>query len=134
VRRDARLPSELALRLAHVADEHLLIARSPGVVAALDLLPREALDLLHQLVERHHVRRAAADVEDLALDPIDALDRGLEAVEKIVDEEDVAHLLAVAVDRDRLPLGRGDREPRDPALILDAELAAPVDARLAEGD
>ena len=54
------------------------------------------------------------------------------ARDEIVDEQQVAHLLAVAVDRDRPSLHRADQEMRDPALVLGAVLVRPVDAAHAE--
>src|SRR5262249_3103356 len=53
---------------------------------------------------------------------------------QVVDEEEVANLPSVAVDGDRLAGDRGDGEPGDPALVLDAELAPAVDAGLSEDD
>ena len=51
-----------------------------------------------------------------------------ERVDDVVDEQDVAHLPAVAVDGQRLVAERRDEEVRDPALILGAELARAIDA------
>ena len=53
-------------------------------------------------------------------------------VDEVVDEQQVAHLLAVAIDRDRQALQRADQEMRDPALVLGAVLVRPVDAAHAE--
>ena len=58
--------------------------------------------------------------------------RQQERVDQIVDEQHVAHLQAVAVERDRLAVERLDQEVRDPALILGAELVRAVDAAHAE--
>ena len=74
----------------------------------------------------------AADVEDLARDRVDPVDGPLVGVDQVADPERVADLLAVAEDRERLARGRRHAEPGDPALVLDAELAGAVDARLAE--
>ena len=76
----------------------------------------------------------AADVERLPGDGIAMFIRRFVSARQVVDVQHVAHLLAVAVDRDRLAQHRGDGEPGDPALVLDAELARAVDAGLAEGD
>ena len=54
--------------------------------------------------------------------------REQERVHEILDEEEVADLLAVAVERDGPALPRLDEEVRDPALVLRAELARSVDA------
>src|SRR5437667_9159553 len=86
--------------------------------------------MVDRLQKRDSVARAAADIEDLAGVIVD-LPRGqFPGVEQVVDEEHVPELPAVAVDHDRLPCDGGDREPCQPTLILDAELALPVDARL----
>src|ERR1700683_2762256 len=82
----------------------------------------------------HHVARTSADVENAPLDTIDPLDRRAEAIEEIVDEEDVADLLPVPVDGDRAPHRRCNREPRDPSLVFHPELSAAVDARLSQAD
>ena len=76
--------------------------------------------------------RAAADVEGLLRHLVGSADRRLVGAKQIVDVQDVAHLLAVAEDGDVAPEDRGDDEPGNPALILHAELARPVDARLPE--
>ena len=49
-------------------------------------------------------------------------------LDRVGDVEDVAHLAAVAVDRDRLAVERADQEMRDPALVLGSHLARAVDA------
>ncbi len=58
----------------------------------------------------------------------------LVGVDQVADPERVADLLAVAEDRERLAAVVAQAEPGDPALVLDAELPRPVDARLAEDD
>ena len=60
--------------------------------------------------------------------------RPLVEVDQVIHPECVADLLAVAVDRERLAGRRRDAEPGDPALVLNAELPRPVDARLPECD
>src|SRR5262245_6398083 len=53
-------------------------------------------------------------------------------LDQILDPENVAHLFAVAVDRDRLAENGGNREPSDPPLVLDSKLAGAVDTGLPE--
>ena len=77
-------------------------------------------------------RGPAADVEGLLRRLVREADGRLVGAQQIIDVQHVAHLLAVAVDGDGPAEHRGDREPGDPALVLHAELARPVDARLAE--
>src|SRR3989440_303258 len=85
------------------------------------------LEELQQLQQREREARATADVTDQATAGRPR-DERLHRLDEIVDEEDVAHLLAVTVDRDRPTQQRADHEMGDPALVLDAELARPADA------
>jgi len=78
------------------------------------------------------VARAAADVERAAAHDLDLLPRADERVDEVVDEQDIAHLSAVAVDRDRFARERAAQEVGDPALVLGAELVRAVDAAHAE--
>jgi hypothetical protein len=57
-----------------------------------------------------------------------------ERVHEVVDEQDVAHLAAVAVQGDRLVLERAEQEMGDPALVLVAALVRAVDAAHPEYD
>src|SRR5439155_19062825 len=84
--------------------------------------------------DRHRVRWSTTDVVDLALRRFDALGGQLISAHEIFDVQHVAHLLAVAVDRDWLARYGGDDEPSHPALVLDAHLPWPVDTRLTEDD
>src|SRR5262249_7018690 len=86
----------------------------------------------NQFEQAERVRQAAAEVEDLPPDRVDPAEGRLVGVEQVVDPERVAHLLAVAEDREWPPGDRRHAEPGDPALIFDAELPRAVDARLTE--
>src|SRR5690606_35556606 len=76
----------------------------------------------------------AADVERVASQPVDVRSRPQNGLDEVVDKEDVPHLKAVAVNRERLSEHRRDDEVRDPALVLRAELMWPVDAAHPEDD
>src|SRR5690606_20051252 len=129
---DLRLPAEHALELAHVTDVDALIAGPPVVVTQWDLASHTLLEQSDEIDERQELARSAADGECLALDLVGRRDRRLVGPHEIVHVEHVAHLLAVAVDGNRAAQARGDREPGDPTLILNAELPRAIDARLAE--
>ena len=106
--------------------------RPPVGERRLQATAEPPLDPLDELEQAERVGRAAADVERLAADRIDPLQRARSSVDQVADPEHVANLLAVAVDRQRLT-GQGcDAEPGDPALVLDAELPCAIDARLAK--
>ena len=123
-----------SLGLADVGDEDPLVS-GPPVRERRVVRPAEgAIERGDQLPEAQRVGRAAADVEDLAPDRVDPLEGPLVGVDQVADPERVADLLAVAEDRERLVERRGDAEPGDPALVLDAELPRPVDAGLPERD
>ena len=62
------------------------------------------------------------------------VDHQIDRVDQVLDEQDVTHLPAVAVDRDRLRPRRLQQEVGDPALILVAALVRPVDAAHPEDD
>ena len=57
-----------------------------------------------------------------------------QCADEIVYEKHIAHLLAVAIDRDRPALHRADQEMCDPALVLGAVLMRTVDAAHAKHD
>jgi hypothetical protein len=70
----------------------------------------------------------AADVEGLSGQAFHVPVGEQEGIDEVVDEEDVADLLAVTEERDRLAVEGAQQEVGDPALVLGAELALPVDA------
>ena len=59
-------------------------------------------DQVQQLEQRHGSRRAAADVEGFARGTGHVAMGEEHRVDEIVDEQDVAHLEPVTVERDRL--------------------------------
>jgi hypothetical protein len=56
---------------------------------------------------------------------LDPVERGTHGAHQVVDPEEVAHLVAVAVHRDRRTREERAGEVRHPPLILRAELARP---------
>ena len=84
----------------------------------------------NQLQQRDRVGRTAADVVDLPLDPVNALDSPLVESQQIGDVQDVAHLFAVSVDGQWLAEHSGNTEPGHKALILHAKLPGTVDGAL----
>ena len=127
----ARPPAREALelrRVGHVA----LIAWAP--VGEADRRHRDVQlgKARQQLEQAHGVARAAPEVEHLAGQHADARAGPHVRIDGVVDVQQIAHLPTVAVDRDRLAAQRLQQKVRDPALILGAELARPVQAAHAE--
>src|SRR5438067_8327561 len=115
-----RQPAGRPVKFSDVADVPALIADPPSPKAEARAAAVQRRDTVDQLEEAQRVFRAAADVEGLAGDVGQALLGHQERIDEISDEESIAHLLAVAIQRDRLPVGRTDHEMREPALILRA--------------
>src|SRR5690606_2368747 len=80
------------------------------------------------------VARAASDVERSSAQSIDVLPSAHERVDELVDVEDVANLLSVAVDGDGLAAPGADQKMGDPPLVFGPELARLVDAAHSEDD
>src|SRR4051812_27280415 len=99
-RRDARPPTGHARKSARVGDVVLLIAGPPAVPVGARRASVEAADHVQQFAQTDRLRRTAADVERLPGNLIDVARSEEERFDEIVDEEDVAHLLAVAENRD----------------------------------
>src|SRR5207248_5073899 len=102
--------------------------------AELDVAPGHCANFLEQLEQTDRIGRSAAEIEYAPVDPVDVLQGAHIGIHRVADIEDVAHLLAVAVDGDRLALERSDEEMRDPALILGPHLPLSVDAAHPEHD
>src|SRR5262249_9029088 len=134
VEADAGRPAQQAGRLADVGHEDALVAGPPGGEGRVQGAAQGPLQPPDPLPAAHRAVRAAAQVQDLAADVVDPPERRLVGVDQVADPEGVADLLAVAVDGHRRAGGRGHAEPGDPALVLDPELAGPIDARLSEYD
>ena len=130
VRRDAGLPAELARGAVDVAVEDRLVAEPRRGVAHGDRPLQARLEHAQQLFERKTEGRSAAHVVGTPGHGGALLGRGEIQGDEVVDPQEVAHLEPVPVEGDRQAEDRGEREPRDPSLVLLAELAGPVDARL----
>ena len=132
---DARTPPELALGLSDIGNEDPLVADTPEVVAHRDGTAGVPFEHRTELLPHaQRVRGTPADVVDLSLDSVDAIHGGFVDIQQVVDEQQVAHLLAVAKNGDGAANGRRDGKEGQPALVFHAELARPVDGRLAEDD
>jgi hypothetical protein len=92
------------------------------------------MELLEQLQQAARVVGTAAKIVGPSANHIDPIARQQVGVERVVDEQQIAHLPAVAVDGDRPARERTDQEMGDPALVLGAELAGAVEAAHAEHD
>src|SRR3954447_17542473 len=108
----------IAERLARGGEIRVRVADVAGArrsMVPLDRLAEQPADRLRDLV--HAVRLAAGDVERLSARAVRVAgcDRRRDSV---VDEGEVARLLAVAEDRDRLPGGDRRDEERDHGRIL----------------
>src|SRR3569832_1775035 len=130
--RDARAPAR-----------RLRITRSVGVVVAmiggepiyklnLDGLKLKAFYLMNDLEQCTQSARPATDVVVLTRHVMDMALCELHGVDQIVDVHEVALLIAVAVDHERLAREHSLDEVRDPALIFVAELTRAIDTAHAE--
>src|SRR5690606_7599142 len=115
--RNARAPARSARERPVIGDVEALVADPPGAPFEPGRAAGEVADELDQLEKADRVCGAAADVEGAAGELRAAFGRQ-KRVDEILDEEDVAHLPAVAVERDGLALHRTDEEVGDPALVL----------------
>src|SRR5262245_59232639 len=89
-------------------------------------------DLTEFAPDSQRIRRPAANVVDLAHGDVNLGDRKPEGPNQVVDEQDVTHLLTVAVNGDRGTGSNGDQKMRHPPLVFVAELPGPVNAAHAE--
>ena len=87
-----------------------------------------------QISQGQGVLRPSSNVEDGSRDPVDVGRGEKKCVYEIVDEQNVADLLAVTIDRDGLATNRANEEMRDPPLIFGAELPGSVDTAQSEYD
>src|SRR5690242_7830284 len=129
---DSRQPAGGAVKFSDIAHIPALITHPPSPEGKARAPAVQCRDTVDQLEEAQRVFRSAADVEGLAGDIGQTLLGGQERVDEIIDEQSIAYLLAIAVKRDRLPVGGADHEMREPALVLGAVLMRPVDAAHAE--
>ena len=116
--RGARLPVQHALDLGRVAHVDALVAGAPVGGVHGHGAARHVLQPVDDAAHRHGVGRAAAHVEHLARHRVDAVHGAPHGVHQVVDPQDVAHLVAVAVDGDGLAgrTARGRSAPPTPGL------------------
>ncbi len=98
----ARRPAGGLAEAAGVGDVVALVAHPPVAEAHLGRGPPRRADEVEQLEQADGALRPAAHVERLAGEGVDVVQRQLHRVEQVLDVQHVAHLAAVAVDRDRL--------------------------------
>src|SRR5437868_1549880 len=100
----------------------------------LRLFAAQVGDKAKQFAKADCIGRAASEIEYLAANLIDVVEHPDPGIDRIVDEQRVANLVAVAINRDR-PLMNGlEHKMRDPALVLVAKLPWAVDAAHPEND
>src|SRR5690606_14867633 len=117
------------------ADVDALVAGAPVAVGWVQRAPGEFFQQGAGLgPDGEGAGGAAADVVDLPGSAVDVAGGGLEGARQVVHIQNVAHLLAVAVDGEGLARRGADGQEGDPALVFDAELAGAIDGALAEDD
>ena len=87
---------------------------------------------VHKFQQADGVRRASANIEGLPGGPGDSTGREFERIEQIVDKQNVAHLHAIAVDRDGLAGQSAEQKVGHPALVFIPALPGTVNAAHAE--
>jgi hypothetical protein len=78
------------------------------------------------------IARPAAEIERLAREVADTVEDGTVGAHRVIHMQDVAHLVPIAIDGDRLALQRTDEEMGNPALVFGSELPLAVDAAHAQ--
>src|SRR4029450_3557859 len=132
---DLRLPSHVATRSPDVADVAALVARSPVAERHVHLSLTQSLEDRPELVpDGECVLRSAADVVDVSGGSIDLLSRQPQGSHQVLDEQDIADLLAVSIDGQRLSRRGRDEEVRQPPLVFVSELTRAVDAAHSKDD
>src|SRR5512138_2218185 len=116
---DLWLPAELALSLVEIGIEHALITRTPVGALHRDWLAQQLLQQRAELSpNRQDVARPAADVIDLSSGAIDLLHGKVIGARQVLDVQDIAHLLAIAIDGDVPPRHSRNGHPCQPALVF----------------
>src|ERR1044072_7482008 len=93
---DPRLPGRRPAKLVRVRDVVALIGRAPLFKFNRNLTAMQICDKIEQLEQADRVRWTTTDVEGVAGETSHVLLRQQERIHKIIDEENVAYLLAVA--------------------------------------
>src|ERR1051326_2700922 len=131
---DLRFPARGFTKRRSVRHVIALIPGARVLVAHAQASPVLALDGSKQFDQADGSLGPSADVERPSGDMVHVLLRKQECVNEIFDEEDVAHLVSVAINGERHLLERPDEEVRDPSLILSSELMGAVNATHAKHD
>src|SRR5689334_16955278 len=105
-----------------------LVRGAPVFEVNRNLTAVQLSDQVEQLEQTDRVRWSTTDVESVSREVLHVLLAQQERVNQVVDEENVAHLFAVAVDADRLSGERTNDEVGHPALIFITVLVRAVDA------
>src|SRR5262250_1670433 len=79
-------PPEIVQRLPDITHKDPLITGSPVFDAVLDLLPREGLQMPHELEQRTRVGGAAPDIVDFAVALLDMRDGAQVALDQVLDK------------------------------------------------
>ena len=130
MQRDGRSPAERAARAA--IGEHGLVdvAGARLKIARLDCLVGDVAEDGDEFLEaRLRLRREVVGVVDVL-----GAERGVDARGDVASVDEVARLLAVALDRERLALGEALREDADDAALAAIALALAVDIGEAQDD
>src|SRR4051812_44534687 len=120
------MPADGPLKRAVIGDVPALVGKTPRLELDRRSSLEQELEPLQELDERKCALRTATYVERSARKLVDAIAHHEHGVDQIVDEEDVADLSTVAVDRDVLPTQRANEKVREPSLVFVAELARPI--------
>src|SRR5205085_5858920 len=126
-RADARLdidhgrPTEQRLRPADIGYVDALVARPPVCARHPQRRAQLMVEQRCEFEQGQGMRRPATDVESQSTRVRAPLDHRFVDTNEVIDVQQVAHLLAVAIECDRMAKHGGDGEPRDPALVFDAE-------------
>src|SRR5690348_6853271 len=93
-------PSSRTAKLGCVGDIIFLVSRPPCAIGYFLPSSVQKSDAIYQLDEARRICRSAADVEDLAAQTVHPALCQQEGVYEIVNIENIAHLMPVAIDGD----------------------------------
>ena len=119
-------PSKIFKCLPDIRNKHFLIAPPGRGKTDFNRRPAFHLEPMDELLYGQLILRATADVVNLAGDLVAFLPRQAIGVNQVINKEKVTSLFTIAKDGDGTAQGVRNQEPGDPALILHAELAVPV--------
>src|SRR4051812_30361277 len=122
-----RLPFRQLRKLSRIRHVEPLIGQAPFFKASWGLLALKRRQEIHKLEKARGVGRAASDIERLSGGELDLIESHDKCVDKIFDEQNVPHLHAVAVERNRQAHQGPNQKMRHPTLVFVAELMRSVD-------